>query len=291
MHKFKLKTVIIKPLGGLANRIRAIEAACNYSDTYKSKLIIIWERNADLNAVFSDCFKNIPNVKVIDVNYFGVGLVSKIRRKLLWFVEFCYTAYVTSFKVDDDDIKALENKDRDKVFLKNMFDKIAVENKGIFLNLCYNFYPDHLKFRIQINDHIIERGNMILKDVKQLTGVHIRRTDHVDAIVFSPLTLFINAMNAILMESPSMRFYLSTDSETVVDELTDVFKDRILTGVKNRTRTTKAGIEAALVDLYCLSCCKGILGSHNSSFSERAALMSNIPLKIISDKVVNQLSR
>jgi len=278
---FKLNNVIIKPTGGLANRMRVLESAYNYSIAYKSNLIIIWERNSDLNAKFSDCLEDIPGVKVIDLNFSGRNTFSKIRRKVLLFWQFFYTSYNANKKVVDEEIKAIENYKDEKV-LEKLFVEYAKENKGLYLYICYSFYSNYNNFFVKINKKVADKGKYLLQDVGQITGVHIRRTDHVESIENSPLQLFIDEIKSVLSEFPAMKFYLSTDSDEVVDQLKEEFNDIIITGVTNRSRDTKDGIESALLDLYCLSCCKEILGSHNSTFSERAALMGNIPLRIVS---------
>ena len=88
-------------------------------------------------------------------------------------------------------------------------------------------------------------------------------------------------MNALLEELPTVKFYISTDSQEVFDILKNIYGKKIFSGTSQRTRNTTEGIIFALIDLYCLSQSKKILGSFYSSFSQMAAKMGNVPLEII----------
>lgn len=88
-------------------------------------------------------------------------------------------------------------------------------------------------------------------------------------------------MNAILKQRPTIKFYISTDSDEILNNLKSMYKEKVFSGAFQRARHTTEGIISALIDLYCLSKSKKILGSFDSSFSQMAAKMGNIPLEII----------
>ena len=57
------------------------------------------------------------------------------------------------------------------------------------------------------------------------------------------------------------------------------FGDRVLFRTSGETtRTSKAGHTSALVDLYCLSRTRTMVGTRYSSFSYVAAELGNVPL-------------
>ncbi|HNU76972.1 MAG TPA: hypothetical protein PLT53_09990 [Prolixibacteraceae bacterium] len=48
--------IIIEPFGGLANRMRVIASAMDFSNKTKQKIKLIWVANYDLNCEFLDLF-------------------------------------------------------------------------------------------------------------------------------------------------------------------------------------------------------------------------------------------
>ena len=115
-----------------------------------------------------------------------------------------------------------------------------------------------------------------------MIGVHVRRGDNLMSHKYSPLDLFIKKMDENIGVDPSTTFYVSTDSNEVYETLKQIFGDKVYTAATVRSRDTLKGIQSALLDFYCLSKCKKILGSYDSSFSEIAAKMGKIPLEVIS---------
>lgn len=58
--------IVIKPQGGLANRIRVISSALNLSKLSNQTLSVIWEPDQDLNCSFPLLFEETEYFKVID---------------------------------------------------------------------------------------------------------------------------------------------------------------------------------------------------------------------------------
>jgi hypothetical protein len=112
-------------------------------------------------------------------------------------------------------------------------------------------------------------------------GVHIRRTDHLQSIVKSPLQSFIEVMSSDLRKDPEVNFYLATDDPEVEVILVNKFPGKIMLYEKEYSRTSKKGMQAAMVDLYSLANTSKIYGSYFSSFSDLASRIGNIPLTII----------
>ena len=277
-----MKYLIVKPLGGLANRMRMLESAYCYAKKYSAQLTVIWERNGILNARYADCFLPVEGARIIEADYNGDSVISKLKRQWYNAAEWAGTTFFTTKKLHDISLESiLQNGQADEAAI-TFFDELAKKNKGIFIESCFEFYPNPASFRLSIQEEIQNKATASLRQHPSVVGIHIRRTDNIDSINHSPLEKFIEKINSRLTISPSDAFYLSTDSEEVVHQLRDMFQDKIITGVSVRTRDSKEGIISALVDLYCLSQCKLILGSYKSSFSERAALIGNIPLQIVS---------
>ena len=111
-----------------------------------------------------------------------------------------------------------------------------------------------------------------------MVSVHIRRTDQVTSIAYSKTENFIQLMNREIDADPNVKFFLATDDKEEEALLRKTFPGRIVSN-ENRTlrRDSLDGMYDALLDLYCLSSCKKIIGSYYSSFTDTAAALGNIP--------------
>jgi hypothetical protein len=112
-------------------------------------------------------------------------------------------------------------------------------------------------------------------------GVHIRRTDNIKAIEGSPTLEFVAAMERSVSADPRTRFYLATDCTVTKKEMSERFADRIITDRIPAVRSSKEGMQQALVELYTLSRTSFLLRSHFSSFSRTAAEIGNIGSQVI----------
>ena len=112
-------------------------------------------------------------------------------------------------------------------------------------------------------------------------GVHIRRTDNTASIQQSPIELFYTAIDRELDAHPELSIYLATDSETVKQELKDRYGNRLFCAQKEADRSSTAGIQDGVADMYTLARTHKIFGSFQSSFSELASQLGNVPLEIV----------
>ena len=108
--------------------------------------------------------------------------------------------------------------------------------------------------------------------------MHIRRTDNVESIKFSPLELFLEKINFEVSENENVNFFLSTDDLNVEERIISEFGNKIITHKKEFSRQTVAGMQDAVVDMFCLSKTAVIYGSYWSSFSEISARIGEINL-------------
>ena len=117
-------------------------------------------------------------------------------------------------------------------------------------------------------------------------GVHVRRTDHTDAIANSPLALFAGRMKKELEADKETSFFVATDDKEVRRELKELLPDAKLIFPQSDVidRDSKEGIEEAFVEMIALSKCRKILGSYNSTFSLLPSYIGNIPLETVRRK-------
>jgi len=237
--------IILVPYGGLINRMRVISAGYQYSKIKHEKLIVLWERNHEINCRFEILFQKIPGLNIIQSS-----------NLILWYKKIIFSILKnkTPFykEVTRDNFS---NKQYNKYYLNTCHQFF-----GNYNDLC--MFKPHLVFIEEASKYISE--NTI--------GVHIRRTDHIIAIENSPLSQFERAIEKEIINDSNVKFYLSTDDIKVENELIEKFKERIITRKKIFNRNNSEGIKDALIDFIALSLSKRIYGSYLSSFGEFAAI-------------------
>ena len=67
----KKRYILLVPVGGLANRMKAIDSAIKLSRKANSELHIIWFKDRGLNCRFDQLFEpiDLPNVKVTEATW------------------------------------------------------------------------------------------------------------------------------------------------------------------------------------------------------------------------------
>jgi hypothetical protein len=274
--------IIIEPCAGLGNRFIALACAYNAAKELNTGLTVVWKRETVLGASMNQLFTLPPEVKVKEcceygykLDFFGQIRGNACRRK--------YRKMSDSF-FECDEIMELYNQSGKAGVIK------AIQSAGnIYIKATNPFWDifeaDNAFDFITPNKEILDRRGKVLEGAagKRLVGVHIRRTDHIEAITNSPLELFVERMNKELSEYPDTYFYLASDDKDVERQLKGIFDDRIITfDDKCLARDTVQGIKDAYVEMLCLSAGSRIFGSFNSTFSLMAAKFSNIPLEVIS---------
>lgn len=134
--------------------------------------------------------------------------------------------------------------------------------------------------------NIEEKGDYLFRELTgNCVGVHVRRTDHTDAIANSPLALFAGRMKKN-WKRIKKQVFVATDDKEVRRELKELLPDAKLIFPQSDVidRDSKEGIEEAFVEMIALSKCRKILGSYNSTFSLLPSYIGNIPLETVCRK-------
>jgi len=266
-------SITIKPQGGLGNRMRAIDSALLIAKSTGKNIRVIWELTFELNCSFNKLFY-LP--EAIELHEYYVNRLFKSSSRFLYRnlrKAGIYLPLGFSLHLFDDDILNMKIENVD-------FVQLIGSEKAVFINTCNQFCKDTDSFKAfkpvaelqRIIDSYVQGFN------SNTIGVHIRRKDNLRSIKHSPLEGFITLMKNEIKHKPETLFFFATDSEEVEKELLDIFNSRIITHKKLLDRNTEAGIQDALIDLFCLSRTKKIFGSHYSSYSEVAAQINNIDL-------------
>ena len=114
---------------------------------------------------------------------------------------------------------------------------------------------------------------------ENMIGVHIRRTDNIASINSSPIDVFVHLMQLEIEKEDTVKFYVASDEEEVKKKLQDKFPGRVITLMDDTSRDSLEGMKFAVVDFFCLSKTKKILGSVASSYSQIAAEIGGIKIE------------
>lgn len=240
-----MRRLIIEPVGGLANRLRALFSAEILAERLDARLDIAWDHEDPICACRVEAlFEGLSGVPLSVCREPGVhslGSVSSGRYN--W--------------PPGERVPAVHIRTSETFRLASM--PLAEFTE---------------QWRARLRDlkprpHVAERVLSIPHDA---IGLHIRRTDHWRATRYSPLRLFIDQIERHLAEEPAACFYLASDSAQVHALVRERFGDRVVCYPKrDYHRTTQEGIEDGLVDLLCLARTRRIYGCYMSSFSDMAA--------------------
>lgn len=251
--------LIIQPIGGLCNRMRAINSARILAEKRGEKLKVLWNVNSELGCPFEELFEKTDAFSVMNMH-------SKWNLKKL-FYQF------TRKRVGNDDIRA----NRNEHGLTDAY--VSTLTGPLFIATEEHFFPCH--------DYSVFTPTRELQDrIDRLTssfashnvGVHIRRTDNKPAIGKSSTQAFIDSMKKELARRPDTMFYLATDDFTEEENLRRIFPGHILSNeTRDLSRDSVNGIKDALLDLMCLASTDKIIGSYFSSFTDIAADWNGIP--------------
>ncbi|MBP3354053.1 MAG: hypothetical protein J6L02_05320 [Bacteroidales bacterium] len=272
------REIYLVPYGGLANRVRAINATLELAKANDIPLTVIWFKNFELNAPFTSIF-NMPlydKLMVKEATFFDRFIYRSPRRHTLW-LPFITAPILFDRCIYSSEFVKLRNEGKLEDIIKSS-GKVLIES-------CYdfgNYAPSLSDNFVLVKDILSEVDNYIDKNFgSRNIGVHIRRTDNLLSIERSPLELFIDAMQKEVELYPKTKFYLATDDKATKKYLKDIFGDKILSIETDCNRNSEEGIKEAVKEMWLLSKTEKIYGSFYSSFSEIAAKISNIPLQIL----------
>ncbi|MGI4886664.1 MAG: hypothetical protein ACRYFR_17045 [Janthinobacterium lividum] len=271
--------IYLEPNFGLANRMRAIASGLELAQSANKKMKIIWQNNPELNCPFYDLFEPLPGIEVTN-KYLHLNVLKTSNRTE---ASQQFLAKLINKAVGFD--YCIKEIDGDLLRINGKYDiyKITSDNKNVYIKTCGDFlYNDSFLKKFKPVAALQQRIEARVNDFTSYTiGLHIRRTDNVDAIANSPLELFVQRIKTQLSKNPDTSFYLSTDDLETEKYLKSVFGPKLLIYTKDFARDSEQGIKDAVVDLFCLSRTNEIWGSFNSSFSNIASRINQIKLTIM----------
>ena len=251
--------LIIQPSGGLCNRMRVINSACELARQRGEKLVVLWYLCQELNCPFESLFQPVEEIRIINIRSL------KDPRKLFY-------QLTAKQRFGNEDIV---NHKTDGVLHEDFYRSLK---DPVYIFTWESFYPSSDYHLYVPTDTLQRRINaMTAKFGSRCVGVHIRRTDNAISMGKSTTEQFIAEMERELSAHPNSLFFLATDDQSEEDLLRKTFPGKIISN-QNRTlsRDSVDGIQDALLDLFCLSATDKLIGSYWSSFTDIAADMRGI---------------
>jgi len=270
--------ITLVPVGGLANRMKAIDSAIALAGEANTGLQIIWYKDQGLNCRFDELFQQIhvDNIRLKEASLIDLLVNDRPRKKNFYLPKPFH-------KVLFND--CIYEADATERFYRGFDFKEWAKQKRVYLASCVYFFHSDNKKLFDVFTPIAPLQEEICRRSASFNehtiGIHIRRTDNISSIKESPTELFIEEIKREIEKCKEANFYLASDSEEDKRILTATFGSRIMTSDKPADRNSVSGMQDALIEMYTLAQTTKILGSAKSSYSETAAQISGIDCVIL----------
>lgn len=282
--------IIINPIGGLANRMRALASGISLARELDCDFRVIWYRNWELNANMEDIFELSDELKerVIYPDSFTYSTIYSVPRKRNLYIT-ALTSRLFFGGVFRDDMKdLLPLLTGDYAIVKSMAKDSLNKGRDFLMQggiIMYPYSTELYRSIFKPSQQILQKVNKVMSSIGgQSIGIHIRRSDNIESIQHSPDELFIQEMDSALRSNPDVSFYLATDDELTKARFSERYGKRLFFSHCKAERGNPEGIINAAVEMYVLSRTDQIIGSHYSSFSEAAASLGDKLLKQVYTK-------
>jgi len=267
-----LRAFAVIPYEGLGNRLRAMASAIGVARHEQAPLTIYWNASENCLCQYSDLFEpSMPENVTLVENRSLMHSLASWRKNLRLPHLLQHLHYGQCLR-------------RFNYWPNNDIYEVLKPQGEVLLETCYSLTPNYppLSTWLRLQPALQQRVEAMTDQYTPYTvGLHVRGTDHQLARQLSTLDRFINRIDALIEEHPEVKFFLATDEPDVKRQLLVRYPDRILTCDVPLCRDTQAGMEAAIVDCFCLSRTQLILGSYNSTYSSLAAEIGEISLEEI----------
>jgi len=266
----KENSLTFVPLGGLCNRMRAMASSVYIAKKLGCPVSVYWNKNSECFADFTELFLPVGVEDVSVKPYSRSDFYLALDRKRNLYIP----GIIRNFIFDKQLVGGCEWMDDKKI--ETLHGRIYMIS-GYSIANCFSltelFVPT-LEIQEQINGLKAHYSDTVY-------GIHIRRTDNKQSIQKTKIDDYLRFMDQKIEACPDVKFYLATDSVEVKQLMISRYLDRIIFHEAILERHSVQGMKDAVVDLWCLSLAKGIIGSYYSSYSDIAAELGGIELKIL----------
>lgn len=286
MRKQKINSpssIFLIPFGGIARRLQTIASAIVLARQYERPLEIIWFSTDHFQSSAGRLFTLSPkllddNITIREATWKDWFINDTPRKTNLWFpapfVFWRYDRFLSPKKVrqllvnSPDELHAILMKKDEKVLIST---NEALTTKRDMYNV------------IEPTVEVINSRNSRMSGwPHNVVGIHINRSSSGGSYTDSPTELFIQRMQSMIEQDTSVSFFVATTSNDERERLKTIFKHRIFTSQSVTDSESQEGIIESYGELIALSCTRRIITTPNSSFSEIAAALTNIPIEQLS---------
>jgi hypothetical protein len=261
------KIIIIKPIFGLGNRLRAIASAYSICKKKNMKLVINWIPDEHCNCTIFDLIPNASEFSIVTSEE----------------IKVCSNKFITYNYNEVENGKKFE-------YIDDSNDKIYIISNCTLNNKYSYCHFNEFFSSLSINQHT---NNLINKipDIENYIGMHIRMeggkkyqsinaekgdnwTIQEKELMYkyrekSHIDNFIHQINNILHQNPEQKIFISTDMKSNYEKLINMYGSETIKFLdRNLFDRSKEQLCYALADIILLSRCKQFFGSTWSSFSE-----------------------
>jgi hypothetical protein len=270
-------SLMLIPVGGLANRMRAIASAYTLTRQVSGRLQVVWFQDWALNAPFHSVFIKPEQPMLREATLKDRLFYDRARRRNLWLPALAQRLLFER-RIMEQEIGGLLNRQFD--FAQWM------QGHRCYMSSYSLIVPVQDSLYRQLFVPVMEVTSAVSRYQEQFSahtvGLHIRRTDHVMSIADSPDELFVKRVETEIEAHADTKVFLATDSESVKQLFRQRFGNRIITQQAAARRDSIEGIRGGLIDMYTLARTDRLYGSTGSSFAEIAACLGGKPLEVLS---------
>lgn len=276
------KKLVFVPVGGLANRMRAIASAVTLMEGIGGETEIVWFKEWAMNAPWRELFVPFDRrgVRLRDASAADTWLLDRPRHKNLGLPRL-WQALRFDGRLYEQQFAPLLASGFDFSAWAQTHSRLYMASYSEFAGFDPTL-PARLFTPVTAIREAVDRRMGTLTG--RTIGVHIRRTDHAEAIRRSPIELFYAALDREIEADERTAIYLATDSEAVKHDLRARYGTRLHTAGAPADRESTAGIRDGLTDMYSLARCTHIYGSFGSTFSEMAARLGGAGFEVLALK-------
>lgn len=285
------RTIFVKPINGLSNRLRVLSSAYRLAQTLDANLKICWSPSPGFSSEPFDQLFETANLE--RVSFIGDAEYQSERQKNIC-IDLEVLQDQETFEYDQRHAEPIINEILDRSFCYTG----SVEIEAVFPGLFPVLKSEPYEFirKIQPVKEIEVRITEMLSSLSApVYGVHIRRGDALESpyayqYSVSKDALFIEKIREIIRIEPEARFFLATDCAETEKKIRAEFPKSILTNEKKRFVQSsfmrpKENQSDAVVDLFVLARAKKIFGSNWSSFSLVASQIGSNQLEVIAERI------
>jgi hypothetical protein len=268
-----LEHLIVSPMGGLCNRMRAIASAKRLCVRSGARCTIAWDWG-DYRAVFDDGTDWVPCAPLRNIVPPHYVCVRHLRRReggnhqnRRVPVTTCVGIAVTSRYVFSE------------------AEEPALDTRGGYETPVFPWLP-------KPHPVVLERVRVFQQNYfpDRIAGIHIRRTDHRDAIKRSPDEAFFEEADRAVDEGFDL--FLATDNVATLRMMGQRYGPKLHYRRKSSERTERWPRKSFvmddllddMVDLWLLAACDHVIGSAASSFSRLAILLNGTSRSRVIDR-------